>query len=425
MKRTNLIKGWLLTALLPLVQLTWAQSLTLQECFHAAMESSPIRQQQLYHESIARLKSENANLLNYPNLQFLGSASYQSDVFSLPFSTPNMENPTIPKDRYQLAVSLNQTIYDGGRSARTRDAAQAESRVNEQQVTVNLYQLKDILNQLFFGVLVAQENEMILDTLIVTLSRQLQEIQSKVRNGMLLASNALRLQKEILSSQQQLIEISNSKRALLEMLSAWIEKDISSSSLLAVPDIEFSDNPNLYRPELTFYDLQILHIDARQSLMALNNSPRLSLFADGGWSRPNPYNFFKTDFSPFYLTGIKLQWKFLDWGENKNELKVFDLQKEIVNSYKQDFRKNISIQLLENQLEITKLNELLAKDREILELQDQIVKESYAQLQNGLITSSQYVVELNNQTRARISTRIRELKLLQTRVDLLVKSGNI
>ena len=173
------------------------------------------------------------------------------------------------------------------------------------------------------------------------------------------------------------------------------------------------------------FDFQAQRIAADQSLLAIKNYPKFSAFVDGGLSRPNPYNFFQTDLSGFYLAGFKLQWNFLDWGRNKNDLKVLDLQKEIITSNKDDFQRSTSIALLETRSDIQKLEALIGKDQEILALQNEIVKESFAQLQNGLITSTQYIIELNNQTRARINAKIHELKLIQTKVDLLVKSGNI
>ena len=128
MKRKFLTNGLVLLAIFlleaPLVQ---GQNLTLKQCYQAAQELSPVSKQKLYYASIAQLKDENASKLNYPSLQLNGLSSYQSDVFSLPFSAPDMENPEIPKDRYQLALSLNQRIYDGSQAKRTRESALGRS----------------------------------------------------------------------------------------------------------------------------------------------------------------------------------------------------------------------------------------------------------------------------------------------------------
>ncbi len=332
MKPGYLTNGLVLLALFlleaPLVQ---GQKLSLKQCYEVAQELSPVSKQKLYYASIAHLRDKNASKLNYPSLQLNGLSSYQSDVFSLPFSAPNMENPEIPKDRYQLALSLNQRIYDGNQVKRTRDAALAEAKVNEQQVAVTLYQIKEVINHLFLGALIIQENEKILDTLKVTLTKQLNEVESRVRNGVLLASNANILKKEILTTEQQLIEVRNNKKALLQMLAGWIEKEIPSTTLLETPILEpiSSEALVINRPEMMLFKFQAQRIEADQSLLAIKNYPKISAFVNGGISRPNPYNFFRTDLSGYYLAGFKLQWNFLDWGRNKNDLKVLDLQKKL------------------------------------------------------------------------------------------------
>ncbi|GJM30012.1 MAG: hypothetical protein DHS20C17_26470 [Cyclobacteriaceae bacterium] len=403
-----------------------AQSLTLQQCYQSAQELSPVNRQKLYYSSIAELEEKNASSIDYPSLWLNGRLSYQSDVFTLPFTTPDVENPEIPREWYQLNLSLNQRIYDGGQSRASRDLAVATARVNQQQVTVELYQINQLINELFFGALIAQENERILDNLKSALINQLDEVASRVKNGVLLASNAHILKKEILTTEQLLLEIGHNKSALLSMLSRWVEKEIPQTTVLKIPTFDAIDSGTLSinRPEMTLFDLQAEQIEASRSLLTIKDHPNISAFAEGGVGRPNPYDVFDTDLSGFYIAGIKLKWRLLDWGSNKNDLKILELKSDVIASKKDDFKRKTSISMLEEHADIGKFEALIEKDKEILSLQEEIVNESYTQLKNGLITSTQYVIELSNQTRARTNTKIHELMLLKTTADLLVKSGN-
>lgn len=405
---------------------SFAQSITLKHCYEGAEELSLVARQRLYYESIAKLQVENARKLNFPSVKLNGQATYQSDVFALPFSGSNLETAEIPKDQYRVGLSLQQTIYDGHLSRLTRRLAEAEAKVNQQQVGVELYQLRNLINSLFFGALITQENEKILDSLKVLLQEQSKEVESRVKNGVLLASNANILKKEILNNEQQLIIIKSDKEALLQMLGRWIGQEIPITAMLEIPELEnFVSMPvAINRPEIELFNLQSQQISASRTLASRRNYPRISAFMDGGVAQPNPYNFFETDFSEFYMAGIKLQWNILDWGNNKNNLKILDLQKNIVVSKRDDFERQVTISLQKERSDIQKFEALIKKDSEILALQNKIVKESFAQLKNGLITSTQYITEVNNETRTRLNARIHELNLIQAKVNLLDKSGN-
>ena len=402
------------------------QSLNLAQCYESAQQLSPVAQQKLYYQSIAGLKVSNANKLNLPMVRLAGQFTYQSDVFTLPNPQPGTDIPEIPKDQYQLSVGLNQKIYDGGVSKYSRQLAEAESEANQQQVEVELYQIKEVINQLYFGTLITQENIKILESVQELLNEQLLEVESQVRNGVILASNANIVKKQVLSTQQQLIALNQDKRQSLDMLAEWIGTPLSEDMQLEIPELKRLDptTVSLNRPEMQLFELRKQQILASRNLASISNYPRISAFVNGGVGRPNPYNFFETDLNGFYITGVKLEWPIPDWGKKKNELKLLDLQNNIIDSELADFERNLSISLIRERSEILKLEALVVKDQEILALQLEIVQASYSQLQNGLITSTQYITEVNNETQARITTNIHELSLVQAKVDLLTKSGN-
>ena len=427
MKGTRIRSVSILVVFVSSVTIVPGQSLRLQECYSMAQGLSPVSQQELYYTSIAELERQNAAKIDAPKIWLSGRASYQSDVFTLPFEVPDVQVPDIPKDQYQLKLELNQRIYDGGRAKIENQLAQAEANVNKQNVAVELNQIKNLINQLFFGALIAQENERILDTVMVALQTQLHEVQSGVKHGVLLASNALVIKKEILAIDQQLSEVRHDKRSLLLMLSQWVATEIPETTRLIIPDfnsVNFN-NLTLSRPELGLFDFQVQQLDATRSLLDIRNLPMVSAFAEGGIASPNPYNPFDIDIAGFYIAGIKLQWQLLDWGQKKNDLKILELQREVIASKKRDFGRTVSISMLEEQSDIQKFTEIIEKDWAILELQQQIVNESYSQLKNGLITSTQYIIEVSNLTKARTNIKIHQLNLLKTEADLLVKSGNI
>ncbi len=438
MKHNNYFKGslikWLIklrigTLMLLIVaispDLSWGQTLTLKELYQAADEVNPVIQQKLYHQTINDLKEQNASLSNRPKLLISGQFTYQSDVFTLPFSNPAAELPEIPKDQFQITLGLQQKIYDGGSARLSKALSQAELESKQQSVMVELYQIRDVINQLFFSSLIIQENIKITETIRKTLENQLVEIESGVKNGVLLPSNSLILKKEIISLDQKLISLKMDFLTLQRMLSAWVGRDISPVTQLQIPKVTVETSTDINRPELALFDFRSSQIEANQNILSIKNHPKVFAFFNGGLGRPNPFDFFETDPSGFYQAGIKIQWNIFDWNQNNNEIKALDLQKNILATQKTDFERKILISIIKDDLEIEKLEALIEKDGEILAIQKEIVKESYSQLQNGVITSTAYITEVNNQSKVEIMAKINQLNLIRTKINKLNKAGNL
>ena len=402
------------------------QEFTLEECQQKAQEVSPLQQQKLYNQSIRELRQANVNSTNLPQLQLSAQATYQSDVFALPFSIPGSEVPEIPKGQYRASLTIQQKLFDGGTARRNKELVNAESQARTQEVEVGLYQIVEHINQLYFGLLLQQEREKILLTHQETLNARLKEVESLVKHGVVLRSNLLALQKQLLTLDQQMIEIQSSKDVLRAMLSKWIDQEIGDEATYKIPDAdEILADKELNTPQLSAFNSQIGKIEAAKSIQSVRNAPKLFAFATGGVGSPNPYNFFETDFSNYYMLGVKLEWNIYDYGRKKNDIKVLGHQAQMVNVQKENYIRTMEIGLMK-QLEDTNMYEqLLDRDAEILMLQEQVVKEANAQLKNGVITSTQYLTEVNNQIEAQLNAKVHELKLIETKIQYLTKSGNL
>jgi len=419
-------KGLVLCFGLMMSVIAMSQHYTLEQCYKDAEALSPISRQNLYYASIAELKQLNIKKSNLPQLSFSGQATFQSDVFELPFSIPGSESPVIPRDQYRAALVLQQTIYNGGSANKYRAVVEAENDVNKQQVEVDLYQIKQLLNQLYFGILLNQEKVNIIISGNKTMKSQLLELESLVKNGVLLKSNLYSVKKELLILDQQLIEAESDKLMLLRILEKWVGKEIDKGVPFAIPEVTISpEEQTINRPELLFFDVKSKQIEANKSMLAIRNHPKVVAFANGGVGSPNPYNFFKTGWSEFYMVGVKVQWSVFDYGRKNNDMKMLDYQKDILNSKKDNYLHLTEVNLIKNQQSIQKYEDLLMKDKEIVALQKEVVKEMYSQLNNGVITSTQYLTEVNGELRSQINMKIHELKLIESKIEVLTKSGNL
>ena len=100
------------------------------------------------------------------------------------------------------------------------------------------------------------------------------------------------------------------------------------------------------------------------------------------------------------------------------------MQKAIVDTKQQDFERNLNISMIKEYSEIEKLKEILDKDEQIIELQEMIVKSTFSELENGVITSTEYLTELNTLIQAQIKRAQHELSLSHTYVNIYTSTGN-
>ena len=118
-----------------------------------------------------------------------------------------------------------------------------------------------------------------------------------------------------------------------------------------------------------------------------------------------------------------LDWNIFDWGKTKTDKKALDISKEIVTSEKETFELNNKIQLEEQDFEIKKLEQLLLSDTEIIQIREKVIKSSDAQLKNGVITSSEYLIELTNLFEAKNILKTHEVQLAAAKSNYEIIKG--
>ena len=422
------IVSWLILPLLSFscMMTVKAQSITLEHCHQQAEQLSPLAQQRLQQETILMLNEKNLNSAYLPHFNFSGQASYQSDVISFP-NNPLFDTPIIPKDQYKLMLELTQTIYDGGMTKNQKMAEEAMINTEKQSVEVNIYQIKSAINQLYFGALLAEQNLEILQSVHRVLEDQLKTISSRVERGVLMKNTEDNFIKQLLSTEQQMDGIKADHRAALHMLGSWIGQEIDENTSLTMPIglDSISGQESVHRPELGLYKARQYYYDALSGISAAKRRPQFMLFAQGGFGQPNPMNFFENTFTNFYMVGLKLNWNILDYGNVKREKQINLARQQIVQSNLNNFEENISRQMIKEKGDINKLKAILKKDNDIVEVQGRITTRSFTQLQNGTITPSEYITELNSKTQAELTRQMHLIQLKQAQYNLLTISGNL
>jgi len=420
-----------LSVLLVVQFIVYGQSdtVTLFDCYKQAEKTYPLSRQSGMLEKSNELKIKNLNKNYLPQMNLNGSASLQSDVTELKLNLPAqfsfIKFPVISKDMYKLTVDVNQSIYDGNVTGYQKKLEAFNLQSDEKSLQVELYQLKERINQAYFSIFMLQENEAILISNKNEIESKLKEVQSAIANGAMLASNADVLQAEIMNIDQELIELRNDRFTDFRVLSELTSSTIPDNSNLVLPNVQissmvFEDN----RPELQLYNIQQLKTGVMKNMVNTRWNPKFYAFGQGGYGRPG-LNMLSNDFTPWWLFGAKMTLNIWNWNQSRNEKKIYNIQNDIIGTQKETFEKNLKIEAASNTAEMEKMEELLQKDQEIIALRIKIAQSASSQLDNGVITSSDYISRLNEETQAKMTLELHRIQLVKAKIAYLFTLGKL
>ncbi|WP_339902288.1 TolC family protein [uncultured Cyclobacterium sp.] len=399
------------------------QVLTLEECFNLAEINYPLSSQKNFLEEQFQSEVRVLELQKLPKLDLNAQSTYQSEVTRIPIELPNTDIQPPNKDQYRATLDVNQLIYSGGSIAANAKLKQAELKTRQQEVEVTIYQVKERVNAVYFKILLLQEQEKLLDSKMKILQERAKEAVSAIRNGMALPSTNQHLQAEILLLEQQKVQLKYDRKKALESLSSLIYKDIDFNDTLLKPKIVQTFNTRLNRPELKLFEYKSQQLDISKELIDKEKSPSLMGFAQAGYGNPG-LNMLDNSFQDFYMVGLKFNWRLFDWGKAQEKKLGVEALKQVVATEKETFVLNNEIQLQEAREDINKYKEILAHDASIVNLREEVIASSTSQFQNGTITSSTYIIELNKLYEAKVNQKLTEIQLVMSQARYKLIRGD-
>ncbi|MVT08239.1 TolC family protein [Chitinophaga tropicalis] len=392
--------------------------LTLDNCYELARQNYPlIRQQELIAKTGA-YNIENAGKGYLPQLAFSGQGTYQSDVVHFPLPGA----PELSKDQYKVQAEVTQTIYDGGSIKYQKQLSKASTGVQQQQLEVNLYAVRDRVSQLFFGILLIddqlEQNELRRNDLQSGMRRT----EGAVKNGTALRSGLDELKAELLNVEQSRIQLAATRKSYLQVLGLYINRPLGDSAILVRPAVTAMPD-DIRRPELSLYDHQKEVYSIQEKQLRVNYLPKISAFAQGGYGRPT-LNIVDNSFGFYGLGGIRFSWALGSLYTNKNNRQILRMNRQDLDVQKETFLFNTKLTLTRQQIEAQQYRELIAQDGEIIDLRTSVKKAAVAQLENGVITPDDYITRVNAESLARQNRSIHEIQLLQVQYSSRNTSGN-
>lgn len=420
-----MMKRWVVIGLLGVLigVPSWAQ--TLEACQQLACDHYPeIRQYDLIRQS-KQYDLSNAARSWLPQVSFSAQATWQNRVPEFPSALSGMLDQAgvslrgLDKDQYKVALEVNQTIWDGGQSQADRRVIEATADEHRQATEVDLYAVKGRVNDLYFGILLLEERLGQTDLTIALLQSNLDKVRSLVTNGVAMQTDADAVEAELLSVQQQRVQIESSRESYRRMLELFIGQRLAER--LERPELVGAVSGESARPELAWIDAQQERLAAQELSVKSATRPRFGVFAQGYYGYPGLDYFagmVSTDWTWNALIGVKMSWNFGAYYTKKNRLSNLRVAQQQLDIQRDVFLFNTDLQVAEEQGNISRLRRALADDDRIVALRRSVREAAESKLRNGVIDTNDLLRKITDEASARSARSLREVELLKAIYEL-------
>jgi len=403
-----------------------AGGLTIDSCYAKARRNYPMVKQFGLIEKTKNYSLDNISKGYLPQVNVGGYATYQSDVTqptlnsNLPGTLPLFE--TVSKDQYKIYGEVVQPITDLFTLSNQKDLVEKNAGVEAQKLEVELYKLHERIDQVFFGILMIDQQIVQTTLLKNDIQAGIDKTNAAIANGVSLKSNLYLLQAEMLKVDQRTTELNAARKSYTDILSLFIAEPVTESTIIQKPPMpKFSSE--ITRPELEMYDRQKQVFDIQGNIVNARNLPRFSLFLQSGMGRP-ALNMLSNDFDFFYIGGLRLNWSLTSFYTLRKDKEILGFNQNTMDIQKETFLFNTSLAVKQQFNEVAKIEALIHTDFEIIKLRESIKNTAQSQLANGVISATDYVSFVNAEDQARQNLLLHQTQLLMVLYNNQTTTGN-
>ena len=405
---------------------------SLEECQHAAERNYPLIQQYDLISRTTELTVANIQKGWLPQLSASAQATYQSDVVSWPeqvktiYSSMGIDMKGLRKDQYKVGIDVSQTVYDGGAISSQKEIARRQGVVDAAQTEVTMYQVRRRVNEMYFGLLLLDEQIRLNADLQTVLESNERKLKAMYERGTAAESDYLSVKAERLNVRQQAGNLQSQRRSLAAVLSAFCGIEVTKVEMPR-GDATVAQQQTGQRPELRAIDAQISLADAKERLLKASLMPKLSVFASGFYGYPG-YNMFedmmKRDWSLNGMIGARLSWNIGALYTHKNDRAKIQLQRDMAETSRKVFLFNNNLEQMQQNEDIARYRSLMKDDEEIISLRSSVRKAAESKLAHGIIDVNDLVKEINAENTARVQQTVHEIEMLKEIYELKFTTNN-
>lgn len=400
------------------------QAQTLEECQQAAEKNYPIIKLYGLIAQTTELTVKNIQKGWLPQITASAQATYQSDVVSWPENMQRMYQQMglnmkgLTKDQYKIGVDLQQIIYDGGAIGSQRSIARQEGKVQEAQTEANLYQVRKRVNEMYFSLLLLDEQIRLNDDVKALLLSSEKKLAAMVKGGTAATSDFDNVKAERLSVAQQNESLKSQRQMLQRMLSVFCGIEVSNPEKPAAVETSASASN---RPEIRLFDNQLKLAEVQEKALDAKLRPTLGFYAQGYYGYPG-LNMFEDMISRKWslngIVGIKLSWNVGALYTHKNDKAKLKAQRELIENAREVFLFNNNMEQIQQTENVSRYRTMMQGDDEIIALRTNVRKAAESKLAHGIIDVNSLLREINNENAAKTQQAIHEIDMLKEMYNL-------
>ena len=422
-------KLFLVLTMLPML----AQGQTLDDCQQAAEKNYPLIQQYGLIEKTTQLTVANIQKGWLPQVSASAQATYQSDVMAWPDGMKTMLSGMgvnvkgLKKDQYRVGIDVQQTIYDGGVIGSQKRIAREQGKVQAAQNEVNLYNVRKRVNEMYFGLLLLDEQIKLNNDLQTLLAGNESKLKSMTERGTAAESDLQNVRAERLNAVQKATELASQKQMLLRMLSTFCGIEVNN---IQKPQMKAEDGGLMadnHRPELKALDAQIGVLNAQEKALNAALMPKVGLFAQGYYGYPGLNMFedmMRHKWSLNGIVGARVTWNIGALYTRKNDKAKLQLQRDMTENSREVFLFNNNLEQIQQNENIERYQKLMAHDGEIISLRQAVRKAAESKLAHGIIDVNDLVREINQENAACVQQSVHEIEMLKEIYDNKYTTNN-
>lgn len=414
-------KRFLPLAVSLLASLPLFAQVTLEECVTLAQENYPLIRKYGLLAQVEEIDLSEINKGWLPQVSVYGQGTGQNDAPSFPESLSRVigqagiDMKGVDEWQYKAGVDIWQNVWDGGESKAQRNTARAERAERQAALDVQLYAVRERVEDLFFGILLLDEQMAQTRNMLALLENNLEKLRAMLRHGTAMQSDVDMMEAQCLSVKQQLIQAERSSKNYREVLGLFTGKQLAGQDLLK-PDASIPQDLVSNRPELRRFEAQAQVNEARKASVAASTMPRISLFAQAYYGYPG-FDYFESmmgrDPSVNLLAGVKVSWNLGAFYHKKNEDRKLRLASDNIAVERDVFLFNTSLKTRSQLDRIDELRAVMKENERIVELRERVRKAAESQLDNGIIDATDLLAKLTEEKQARLTASYHEIQLLQ------------
>lgn len=401
-----------------------AHAQTLEECQQAAEKNYPVIKRYDLIGRTTELTVSNLQKEWLPRITASAQATYQNAVAAWPESIKSvyqrmgLDMKGLKKDQYKVGIDVQQMLYDGGVISSQKRIARQEGKLQEVQNDVNQYQLRQRVNEMYFSLLLLNEQIRLNDDVKALLLSSEKKLAAMVKGGTAATSDYENVMAERLAAEQQNSSLKAQQQMLQRLLSVFCGLEVNH--LQKPKPVEVSTTTN-NRPELSMFDSQIKLVEAKEKALNARLMPKLGLFAQGYYGYPG-YNIFEDMMDRKWtlngIVGIKMSWDLSAFYTHKNDRERLNMERKMAENAREVFLFNSRLDEIQHTEDVDRYQKMVQADEEIITLRTNVRKAAESKLAHGIIDVNSLLREINNENAAKAQQAIHEIDMLKEMYNL-------